>query len=62
MKRETDLASRLARGDYVIDPLRVAEAMLRRRGPGLLVLVPTDPERSPVRGPEDDPGPSLSAA
>jgi len=62
MKRESDLASRVARGDYAIDPARVAEAMLRRRGPGLLMLVPDEIERSPVRGPQDEPDPGLSAA
>ena len=62
MKRENDLGSRVARGEYVIDSHRVAEAMLRRRGAGLLVLVPGDVKRPPVGGPEDDPGPTLSAA
>jgi hypothetical protein len=54
--------ARLARGEYVIEPHRVAEAMLRRRGRGLLMLVPTQADDRPVRGPEDDPGPGLSAA
>ena len=62
MKRETDLASRLARGEYVVDTHRVAEAMLRRRGLGLLVLVPGKLERPAAGSPEDDPGPGLSAA
>jgi hypothetical protein len=62
VKRETDLESRVARGEYVIDNHRVAEAMLRRRGPGLLMLVPTQVERPSGCGPQDDPGPSLSAA
>ena len=62
VKRENDLGSRVARGEYVIDTHRVAEAMLRKRGRGLLMLVPTEDERSPGGGPENDPGPGLSAA
>ena len=62
MKRESDLGSRVARGEYVIDTERVAEAMLRRRGAGLLVLIPGDGKGAAVRGPENDPGPGLSAA
>jgi hypothetical protein len=62
VKRENDLGSRVARGEYVIDSHRVAEAMLRRRGSGLLVLIPGDGKGLAVSGPEDDPGPSLSAA
>ena len=62
MNRTNDLASRLARGEYEIDVDRVAEAMLRRRGRGLLMLVPTSLENSAGNGPEDDPGSGLSAA
>ena len=62
MKRENDLASRVARGEYAIDAQRVAEALLRRRGPGLLMLVPGEVERPTAGSPEDDPGPGLSAA
>ena len=62
MNQTNDLASRLARGEYEIDEQRVAEAMLRRRGRGLLMLVPPQGERSASGGPEDDPGPGLSAA
>jgi hypothetical protein len=62
VKRESELGSRVARGEYVIDTDRVAEAMLRRRGPGLLMLVPRELERPTALGPEDDPGPGLSAA
>jgi hypothetical protein len=62
VKRENDLGSRVARGEYVIDTQRVAEAMLRRRGAGLLVLIPGDGKGSPVSGPQNDPGPGLSAA
>ncbi len=61
MTSTNDLASRLARGDYEIDELRVAEAILRRCGRGLLMLIATDVEHT-VGGPEDDPGPGLSAA
>ena len=62
VKRENDLVSRVARGEYVIDTHRVAEAMLRKRGRGLLMLVPGEVERSSGGGPKDDPGPGLSAA
>jgi hypothetical protein len=54
--------ARVARGEYVIEPHRVAEAMLRRRGRGLLMLVPTQVESPPAAGPEDDPAPGLGAA
>ena len=62
MTPTSDLASRLARGEYEIDEHRVAEAILRRRGRGLLMLVPTQTEGCASCGPEDDPGPGLSAA
>jgi hypothetical protein len=62
VKRESDLAARLERGEYVIDTHRVAEAMLRRRGRGLLMLVPGEFECPAPDGPKDDPGPGLSAA
>lgn len=62
MERKNDLESRVARGEYEIDVHGVAEAILRRRGPGLLMLIPTEGERPPVGGPHDDPGPGLSAA
>ena len=62
VKRENDLVSRVARGEYVIDSQRVAEAMLRKRGRGLLVLIPTEGERASGGGPQNDPGPGLSAA
>jgi hypothetical protein len=62
VKRENDLVSRVERGEYVIDTHGVAEAMLARCGRGLLVLVPTEFERPAAGGPEDDPGPGLSAA
>ena len=62
MDRKNDLESRLARGEYEIDVYGVAEAILRRRGPGLLVLVPAEVDGPPVSGPQDDPGPTLSAA
>lgn len=62
MNRKNDLASRLANGEYEIDPKRVAEAMLRRRGRGLLMLVPATGERAPVGPYQGGPGPSLGAA
>ena len=62
VKREKDLGSRVARGEYVIDTHRVAEAMLERCGTGLLVLVPDEVECPSADGPQNDPGPGLSAA
>ena len=62
MNSMNDLASRLARGEYEIDEHRVAEAILRRRGNGLLMLVPSELDRPAAGGPEDDTGPGLSAA
>jgi hypothetical protein len=62
VKRENDLVSRVARGEYVIDTHRVAEAMLRRRGRGLLMLVPGEVERPTPGRPQGDPGPGLGAA
>ena len=62
MNRTKDLATRLARGEYEIDAAQVAEAMLRRRGPGLLMLVPDEVEPGSGGGPQDDPGPGLSLA
>ena len=62
MNSQTDLAARLARGEYEIDPKRVAEAMLRRRGRGLLMLVPAASQQGSFSGPQGDPGPGLSAA
>ena len=62
VKRENDLVSRLARGEYVIDTHRVAEAMLRRRGRGLLMLVPSEADRSAAGRSQNDPGPGLGAA
>jgi hypothetical protein len=54
--------ARVSRGEYVIDTHRVAEAMLRRRGRGLLMLVPPQLERPTGGGPQDDSGPGLNAA
>lgn len=62
MNQKNDLASRLARGEYEIDPKRVAEAILRQRGRGLLMLVPTGLDDEPVGSPEGNSGPGLSAA
>jgi hypothetical protein len=62
VKRENELGSRVARGEYVIDTHRVAEAMLARRGRGLLMLVPNEVNRPAGGGPKNDPGPGLSAA
>jgi hypothetical protein len=62
MNRTTDLAARLANGKYEIDPKRVAEAMLRRRGRGLLMLVPATGEQASIGPDYAGPGPSLGAA
>lgn len=62
MNQKNELASRLSRGEYEIDPKRVAEAILRQRGRGLLMLVPTGLEDEPVGRPEGDAGAGFSAA
>lgn len=62
MDRKHDLTARVARGDYDVDPQRVAEAMLRRRGRGLLMLVPASGERTAGGGQQHGSGPGLSAA
>ena len=61
-KRKNDLAALLARDEYEIDVQRVAEAMIRRRGRGLLMLVSGQLERPTAGGPQDGSGPGLSAA
>lgn len=61
-KRKNDLAALLARDEYEIDVQRVAEAMIRRRGRGLLMLVSAQVDRPAGGGPQDGPGPGLSAA
>lgn len=62
MNSTNDLASRLARGEYEIDEHCVAEAILRRRGNGLLMLIPPEVDRASGGIPEDDPDPGLGAA
>jgi hypothetical protein len=56
------VASLLARDEYEVDVDQVAAAMLRRRGAGLLMLVPSDFQGSAPGGSQDDPGPGLDAA
>lgn len=60
--RKNAVASLLARNEYEIDAQRVAEAIIRRRGAGLLMLVPAEIQGSAPCGPQDDPGPGLDAA
>jgi hypothetical protein len=65
MNPERDLASRLARGEYEIDPARVADAMvrrLRRPVPGLGMLVPALLEDLSAGGAQDGAAPGLGAA
>jgi hypothetical protein len=62
MDSQNDLVALLSRGEYEVDVHRVAEAMLRRRGRGLLMLISNEVDRPAVSGLEDDPGPGLSAA
>jgi len=52
-----DLAERVARGGYVVDPEAVAEAIIRRWQSGWsLVLVPPEAgDRDPVAAEEDQP-------
>jgi hypothetical protein len=61
MNRLTDLTTRLARGEYEIDPGRVAEAMLNEPR-GLLVLVPAGVKRPAFGVAQDDARPALGAA
>jgi hypothetical protein len=50
---DPSLRERIARGEYVVDPHAVAEAMLRRVGSPM--LVPVEPlERPPVGADEDE--------
>jgi hypothetical protein len=54
-----DLAGRIARGEYVVDPNAVAEAMLRRWSrASSLVLITTEPlDRPAVGADEHEPAP-----
>jgi Anti-sigma-28 factor, FlgM len=58
------LAERIARGEYEVDPKAVAEAMLRRGfAGGSLVLVPAEPrDGAAVGAAQDDPAPGGDAA
>jgi hypothetical protein len=51
-----DLAERVARGGYVVDPEAVAEAIIRRWQSGWsLMLVPGEAvDREPIRADEDE--------
>jgi hypothetical protein len=53
---QADLAARIARGGYVVDPEAVAEAIIRRWQSGWsLVLVPPEPiDRDAVLAEEDE--------
>jgi len=53
---QADLAGRIARGGYVVDPEAVAEAIIRRWQSGWsLVLVPPEPDDGePVLADEDE--------
>lgn len=62
MDRGDDLSERLARGEYEVDPHLVAEAMLRKQGVGLLMLVPAEFDLGAVRPEQGEPDPGFSAA
>jgi hypothetical protein len=53
---QADLAARIARGGYVVDPEAVAEAIIRRWQSGWsLMFVPAEPvDRDPVLADEDE--------
>jgi hypothetical protein len=58
--RKEELAKKIERGDYEIDPHAVAEAMLRRNP---LMLEPTQPlDRPPVGVEQDEPAPDADVA
>jgi hypothetical protein len=58
---DPSLRERIARGEYVVDPRAVADAMLRR--PRSLVLVPAEAlERLAVLADEDEPLPGPDVA
>ncbi len=63
-----NLADALERGEYVVDPLAVAQAILDAGGldavgePGSAVLVALEDDRPPESVEQPDPGPRLDAA
>jgi Anti-sigma-28 factor, FlgM len=60
MPDRDELAKRIERGDYKVDPHAVAEAMLKRNP---LMLVPAQPlDRPPVRAEQDKPAPDPDLA
>ena len=58
---DPSLRERIARGEYVVDPRAVADAMLRRLGSAVLVA-PEPLDRPPVHAEEDEvvPGDDLA--
>jgi hypothetical protein len=51
---DTGLTERVRRGEYVVDPEAVAQAMLRRWRLDSPVLVPAEPLDGTAVGPRDD--------
>jgi hypothetical protein len=58
--RKVTLAEQIARGEYVVDPHAVAEAMLRSGAlrASTVLEAPQALERPPGRVQQDEPGPS----
>ena len=56
-REKGDLANRVARGGYVVDPEAVAEAIIRRwqSGWSLVLIAPKADDREPVRAKENEP-------
>jgi hypothetical protein len=60
MSDRDELAKRIERGEYKVDPHAVAEAMLKRNP---LMLEPAKPlDRPPVRSEQDEPAPDPDLA
>ena len=57
-----DLARQIARGEYVVDPHAVADAMLRRGVPSLVLVAPQPDDRSVVRVEQDEAEPGADVA
>jgi uncharacterized protein YaiL (DUF2058 family) len=56
------IARAIARGEYVVDTHAVAEAMLKRAAPSLVLVAPQPLDRAPVRVEQDDAAPRADFA
>jgi hypothetical protein len=56
------LARAIARGDYVVDTHAVAEAMLRRAAPLLVLVAPQPVHGAPLRVEQDEAAPGADVA